>query len=145
MAAMLATRSEARRMLREHSAEAFASAAAEEVGARLSVADFFARAFALAGDVELDLAGRGWPWRWVGALALEADRRSDGRGGARGPARGGLPDHDGEQAARLNGRRRRLMLTRAARSAMQRSGGRGEAPGGEEEAATGGGEQPSGR
>ncbi|XP_047078730.1 uncharacterized protein LOC124689219 [Lolium rigidum] len=39
-------------MLRERSAEAFAAAAAEEVGARLYVADFFARAFALAGDVE---------------------------------------------------------------------------------------------
>jgi hypothetical protein len=48
------------------------------------------------------------------ALALEADRRSDGRGGARGPARGGLADDDGEQAARLNGRRRRPRLTWAA-------------------------------
>jgi hypothetical protein len=55
------------------------------------------------GDVrELDLAGARW-------------RQSDGRGGARGTARGGLPDDDGEQAARLNGRRRRLMLTQAAR------------------------------
>nr|XP_051186162.1 uncharacterized protein LOC127300121 isoform X2 [Lolium perenne] len=52
VAAMLATRSEARRLLRERSTEAFAAAAAEEAGARLSVADFFARAFALAGDVE---------------------------------------------------------------------------------------------
>ncbi|KAM0896431.1 hypothetical protein ACQ4PT_023182 [Festuca glaucescens] len=58
VAAMLATRSEARRMLRERSAEAFAAAAAEEVGARLSVADFFARAFTLAGDVESCLATR---------------------------------------------------------------------------------------
>jgi hypothetical protein len=40
-------------MLRVRSAEAFAAAAAEEVGTRLSVADFFARAFALAGDVEV--------------------------------------------------------------------------------------------
>ena len=40
-------------MLRERSAEAFAAAAVEEVWTRLSVADFFARAFALAGDVEV--------------------------------------------------------------------------------------------
>jgi hypothetical protein len=53
VAAMLATRSEARRLLRERSTEAFAAAAAEEAGARLSVADFFARAFALVGDVEV--------------------------------------------------------------------------------------------
>lgn len=33
--------------------------------------------------------------------------------GLSGPARGGLADDDGEEAARLNGRRQRPRLTRA--------------------------------
>uniref|UniRef100_A0ACD5Y4E9 Uncharacterized protein n=1 Tax=Avena sativa TaxID=4498 RepID=A0ACD5Y4E9_AVESA len=68
---MLATRSVARRMIRERSAEAFAAAAVEEVGTRLSVADFFARAFALAGDVESCLATR------YEALVLREAKYSD--------------------------------------------------------------------
>ncbi|CAM0950505.1 unnamed protein product [Alopecurus aequalis] len=71
VAAMLATRSEARRMLRDRSAGAFAAAAAEEVETRLSVADFFARAFALAGDVESCLATR------YEALVLREAKYSD--------------------------------------------------------------------
>lgn len=53
VATLLSTRSAARKLLRESVAEACAAAAVEGDGARLSVADFFARAFALSGDVEV--------------------------------------------------------------------------------------------
>ncbi|KAK3135948.1 hypothetical protein QOZ80_5BG0425680 [Eleusine coracana subsp. coracana] len=58
--AMLATRSSARRLLRARAAEAFLQppGGAEDHGRILSVADFFARAFALVGDVESCLAMR---------------------------------------------------------------------------------------
>jgi len=53
--ALLATRSAARSLLQASAAEAFASTATGSVldgGSSLVVADFFARAFALVGDVE---------------------------------------------------------------------------------------------
>ncbi|GJM88201.1 hypothetical protein PR202_ga04234 [Eleusine coracana subsp. coracana] len=59
--AMLATRSSARRLLRARAAEAFLqppSGPEDHHGRVLSVADFFARAFALVGDVESCLAMR---------------------------------------------------------------------------------------
>lgn len=51
--ALLATRSAARHLLQAHAKEAFTAA-----GSVLAVADFFARAFALVGDVESCLAMR---------------------------------------------------------------------------------------
>jgi len=54
--ALLATRSAARSLLQASAAEAFASTATGSVldgGRSLAVADFFARAFALVGDVEV--------------------------------------------------------------------------------------------
>ncbi|TVU27523.1 hypothetical protein EJB05_30140, partial [Eragrostis curvula] len=58
--ALLHTRSSARRLLRACAAEAFLQAlgGVEDHGRSLSVADFFARAFALVGDVESCLAMR---------------------------------------------------------------------------------------
>ncbi|KAJ1273699.1 hypothetical protein BS78_05G004800 [Paspalum vaginatum] len=57
--ALLATRSAARRLLQAHAKEAFAAAGPGTDDARsLAVADFFARAFALVGDVESCLAMR---------------------------------------------------------------------------------------
>ncbi|KAL5206408.1 hypothetical protein ABZP36_034617 [Zizania latifolia] len=53
--ALLRTRSSARRLLRESAAQAFS---APDPGTSLSIADFFARAFALAGDVQSCLAMR---------------------------------------------------------------------------------------
>ncbi|KAL6653850.1 hypothetical protein ACP70R_008774 [Stipagrostis hirtigluma subsp. patula] len=51
--ALLATHSAARRLLRASAAEAFSTPGpVGEDGRRLAVADFFARAFALVGDVE---------------------------------------------------------------------------------------------
>ncbi|KAE8809876.1 hypothetical protein D1007_13468 [Hordeum vulgare] len=71
VAALLSTRSAARKLLRESVAGACAAAAVEGDGARLSVADFFARAFALAGDVESCLAMR------YEALVLREAKYSD--------------------------------------------------------------------
>ncbi|KAM3274120.1 hypothetical protein ACQJBY_043353 [Aegilops geniculata] len=71
VAALLSTRSAARKLLRESVAEACAAAAVEGDGARLSVADFFARAFALSGDVESCLAMR------YEALVLREAKYSD--------------------------------------------------------------------
>ena len=54
--ALLATRSAARSLLQASAAEAFAFTATGSVldgGSSLVVADFFARAFALVGDVEV--------------------------------------------------------------------------------------------
>ena len=54
--ALLATRSAARSLLQASAAEAFAFTATGSVldgGRSLAVADFFARAFALVGDVEV--------------------------------------------------------------------------------------------
>ncbi|KAL6653418.1 hypothetical protein ACP70R_008996 [Stipagrostis hirtigluma subsp. patula] len=70
--ALLATRSVARRLLRASAAEAFpATGPVEDVGRRLAVADFFARAFALVGDVESCLAMR------YEALVLREAKYSD--------------------------------------------------------------------
>uniref|UniRef100_A0A0E0MBJ3 Uncharacterized protein n=1 Tax=Oryza punctata TaxID=4537 RepID=A0A0E0MBJ3_ORYPU len=55
VSALLHTRSSARCLLREAAAQAFS---VPDLGTRLSIADFFARAFALAGDVESCLAMR---------------------------------------------------------------------------------------
>uniref|UniRef100_M8B9G0 Uncharacterized protein n=1 Tax=Aegilops tauschii TaxID=37682 RepID=M8B9G0_AEGTA len=71
VAALLSTRSAARKLLRESVAGACAAAAVEGDGARLSVADFFARAFALSGDVESCLAMR------YEALVLREAKYSD--------------------------------------------------------------------
>jgi hypothetical protein len=54
--ALLATRSAARSLLQASAAEAFASTATGDGGRSLAVADFFARAFALVGDVEVSTA-----------------------------------------------------------------------------------------
>ncbi|WVZ54961.1 hypothetical protein U9M48_005686 [Paspalum notatum var. saurae] len=58
--ALLATRSAARRLLQAHATEAFAAAGPvpPDDARMLAVADFFARAFALVGDVESCLAMR---------------------------------------------------------------------------------------
>ncbi|KAL6642108.1 hypothetical protein ACP70R_020289 [Stipagrostis hirtigluma subsp. patula] len=70
--ALLATRSAARRLLRASAPEALAAPGpVEEDGRRLAVADFFARAFALVGDVESCLAVR------YEALVLREAKYSD--------------------------------------------------------------------
>uniref|UniRef100_A0A0D9XN82 Uncharacterized protein n=1 Tax=Leersia perrieri TaxID=77586 RepID=A0A0D9XN82_9ORYZ len=53
VSALLHTRSSARQLLRQSAAQAF-SVPAPDLCTRLSIADFFARAFALTGDVEKD-------------------------------------------------------------------------------------------
>ncbi|KAL6630619.1 hypothetical protein ACP70R_028470 [Stipagrostis hirtigluma subsp. patula] len=70
--ALLSTRSAARRLLRTSVGEAFpAPGPVEEDGRRLAVSDFFARAFALVGDVESCLAMR------YEALVLRESKYSD--------------------------------------------------------------------
>ncbi|XP_062203085.1 protein DOUBLE-STRAND BREAK FORMATION-like [Phragmites australis] len=55
--ALLATRSAARRLLRARAAEALVAAGpVEDDGRRIAIANFFARAFALVGDVEVSTA-----------------------------------------------------------------------------------------
>lgn len=71
VAALLEARSSARRLLRARAVEALAAAAVEEEGTRLAIADFFARAFALVGDVESCLAVR------YDALVLREAKYSD--------------------------------------------------------------------
>ncbi|CAM0152163.1 unnamed protein product [Urochloa decumbens] len=55
--ALLATRSAARRLLQDRAPEAFSNAPLDH-GRSLAIADFFARAFALVGDVQSCLAMR---------------------------------------------------------------------------------------
>ncbi|XP_062197926.1 protein DOUBLE-STRAND BREAK FORMATION-like [Phragmites australis] len=70
--ALLATRAEARCLLRASAVEAFpATGPVEEDGRRFATADFFARAFALVGDVESCLAMK------YEALVLRESKYSD--------------------------------------------------------------------